>query len=222
MSSAAYPNALLSWTQRVNGETVWAADPNALAAEVDAIEQVIGVNPQNEPSALQGGTSQYSTLSQRVSESMLGQGHPYVQLGQVSSDVWHSTQTAALGHLGMNTLLYGWSNMTAGGSIVIQDQGIYLINADVVWPYLTGGWVTHVLMFNGNQMRRSIFNYDQFPTSGSNTYGERFINQNGYTETTFVGHVNAGTVVSIFVGNMSNQNPVSIVGSSLSAYFLRP
>lgn len=220
--SAAYPSSLLNWTARLNSQTVWAADPNTLAGEIDAIESFVGVNPHVEPSPRHGATYAFSNLSTRVSQAMLQTGHPFVELSKSGSVVYHSTATAGLGHLGMETIVAGWPDYVSGGSIVIKDTGVWAIHASVIWPYETGGFVTHTLMFGGSIMRRSVFNWDQFPASGSNTYGERFVNQNGATETNFLGKVNAGTVVSIYCGNMTNKSAVAIVGSTLSAYFLRP
>lgn len=220
--SAAYPSALLNWTQRVNSQTVFAADPNTLAAEIDAIETFVGTNPHIESAALTGGTKSYTNLSQRVSQTMLQTGHPYVQLGTTAGpNISYASGSTHVQHIGFNSV-NSWPKYISGGNIVIQDAGVWLINAKVTWDYATSGWVQHILYAGSGALRRAVFSYDQFPKGGSNNYGERFINQYGYTETTFLGKLTAGTVISVSGGNYTNRNPLLIESSSLSAYFLRP
>jgi hypothetical protein len=219
--SAAYPASLLNWTQRLNSQTVQAADPNTLAAEIDAVEQFVGTNPHIESSALTGATKTFTNLSARVSATMLQSGHPYIELGQSAEKVYHSTNGT---HVQKNTynVTSSWPNYISAGNIVIKDAGIWIVNANQVWDSAAAGWVMHILYAGSAQLRRSIFSYDQFPKGGSNSYGERFINQYGMTETTYVGRLSAGTVISVSSGNYTNRNPLLIESMSLSAYFLRP
>lgn len=222
--TAAYPASLLSWTQRVNGQTAWAADPNTLADEIDAVEQFVGLNPQIESSALTGATKTFASMSARLSDAMLQRGHPYVQISR--SNNWpvpynnssaHTTQNA------FNTVASGWPNYVhVGGNIVIQDTGVWLINAEQRWSYASSGWVMMEILTNGNVARRDIFSYDQFPASGSNTYGERFLNMDGHNESNFIARLNAGTVVNVASGNFTNVNPLNVQSMTLTAYYLRP
>lgn len=222
--AAAYPASLLSWTQRVNSQTVYAADPNTLAAEIDAVEQFVGINPQNEASALTGATASFSTLSQRVSAAMLQSGHPYIEVSNSANyNIWHSVNGNHLGNVGFHTTNSNWPNyIGSSGNVTIQDSGIWLINVHLVWAYASSGWVTHSLFKGSTGLRSSFFNYSMFPASGSNTYGERNLNGSGATETTFLGRLPAGTVVSVAAGNFTNVNPLPITGGSMSLYFVRP
>jgi hypothetical protein len=222
--AAAYPNSLLNWTARVNSQTVQAADPNTLAAEIDAIESAIGTNPQNEPSPLTNSVVSYANLSQRVSAAYLQSGHPYIGISG-SFNVSHSaslvfnpgTPTRPTGPPGTVYPAY----VGVSGNITIQDSGLWLINANQSWDYAQSGWVQHVLYVAGAQVRRSVFSYDQFPSGGSNSFGERFINQYGMTETTYLGRINAGSVVRVASGNYTNRSPILVESATLTAYYLR-
>lgn len=224
--TAAYPSALLNWTARVNSQTVQSADPNTLAAEIDAIEAFVGVNPHIEPSPLNGAPSTFSSLSARVTSAYLGTGHPFAQISQSAFNVSHSASLifgpgAPVSHLvGPKGTSYPVMFGT-GGNMFIRDTGLWLINANVAWDYATSGWVQHLLYVGASQARRSVFNYSQFPGSGSNNFGERFINEFGMTETTWLGRVNAGTIIKVGFQNCTNRNPIRVENYTLNAYFLR-
>jgi len=155
---------------------------------------------------------------------MLQNGHPYVEVGRSTPfNIYHSNTGTHMGKVGYTTTLTNWPGMvTGGGNITIKDAGIWLVNARLIWDYAGSGWVQQALYVNASLVRRDVFSYSQFAQSGSNTYGERFINQFGHTETTFMGRLGAGSVVSISAGNYTNRNPLPIENLSLSCYFLRP
>lgn len=223
--AASYPKSLLNWTARVNSQTVWAADPNSLAAEIDAIETAIGTMPMNEPTPLTNAVAEFSNMSQRITAAYLQSGHPYVDISQSGFKVYHGTAlTYAPGAptrpTGPPGTIYP-AYIGISGNLTIQDTGLWMINANTVWDYATAGWVQQVLFVGGAQARRSVFSYDMFPKSGTNSYGERFINQYGMTETTWLGRINAGTVIKVGLGNYTNRSPITIEAYGLNAYFLR-
>lgn len=229
MTAAAYPKSLLNWTSRLDSQTVFAADPNTLAAEIDAVETAIGVMPMNEPSPLTNSVSQFATMSARLSAAYLQSGHPYIEVSAGTFNLSHvSGGTGLQFNPGFPTRPVGPPGtvypayLGVSGNVTIQDTGVWLINAHQVWDYATTGWTQHVLYVGGAQVRRSIFNYNTFPSGGSNSFGERFINQYGHTETTWLGRVNAGTIVRVASGNYTNRSPLPVISTSLSAYFLRP
>lgn len=222
--SAAYPASLLNWTNRINSQTIFAADPNTLAAEIDAIEQFVGVNPHIESSALLVTNRTFTSLSARVSDAMLQKGHPFIQI--VRTNPWnvpHSTSTTHVlqNPYNINSSIVG-NYIISGGTITIQNTGLWLVNAEQVWSYAQSGWVMMELRSGSTTLRRNVFSYSQFPQSGSNTFGERFLGQSGHTETTYLGRLNAGTVISVSSGNFTNVNPLAVNSMSLSMYYLRP
>lgn len=224
--SAAYPKSLLNWTARLNSQTVFAADPNTLAAEIDAIESAVGTMPMNEPSPLTNAVSTFSSMSQRLSAAYLQSGHPYAEISRSAFPVPHSAvltfnpgnPTRPTGPPGVFYPAY----ISTAGYIQVQDTGVWMVNSNQVWDYATSGWVQNVLYVGGAQVRRAVFDYSMFPTSGSNSFGERFINQYGMTSMTWLGRINAGTLVRVASGNYTNRNPLLVESYSLSAYFLRP
>lgn len=225
---ASYPTSVVNWTQRINGETVWAADPNSLAAEITALETYIGPNPQIESTAVNGATKTFSSMSARLSAASQQTGHPFIEVS--------SNQSAGfkVPHSGFgandNTIKNYYSQVSgqwpgyvnANGFVTIKNAGIWLINVDQTWGYASSGWVQHILYNGGNQLRRSVFNYSGFPGSGSDAYGERFIGESGHTSSTFLGFLPASTVVSVSSGNYTNVNPLQVNSMSLSLYYMRP
>jgi len=222
--TAAYPSSILSWTQRVNSQTVWAADPNTLADEIDAVEQYIGINPQIESSALTSATKTFSSMSARLSDAMLQRGHPFIEINRSTNwNVYHNTSSTHTAKNAFNNVVSPWGNYVgSGGNITIRDTGVWFIEASQRWQYATSGWVMQELYAGSAIIDRDIFSYSQFPQSGSNVYGERFLNTDGYNKTTFLGRITAGTVVSVASGNFTNLSPLQVQSMSLSLYYLRP
>jgi hypothetical protein len=222
--TAAYPASILSWTQRVNSQTVWAADPNTLAAEIDAVEQYVGINPQIESSALTAATKTFSSMSARLSDAMLQRGHPYVSINRTSNwNVYHNSSGTHTTQNAFNNTVSGWGNYVgSGGSITIRDTGVWFIEAGQRWQYATSGWVMQELYAGGSVLDRDIFSYSQFPQSGSNVYGERFLYYDGYNKTTFLGRLTAGTSIHVASGNFTNLSPLQVQSMYLSLYYLRP
>lgn len=225
--SAAYPASVLNWTNRINSQTVFAADPNALAAEIEAIETIVGVNPQIESSALVGSSKVFSSLSARVSDAMLQRGHPFIQLQRTTP--WAVTHSNSTTHVTQNPYGtapyvqngYGTQSLQSG-VVIIQDAGLWMIDAEQRWDYAASGWVMQELYSGGTVLRRNVFSYSQFPSSGSNTYGERFLGLNGHTQTTFLGRLSAGTRISVASGNYTSSNPLNVNSMTLALYFIRP
>lgn len=222
--SAAYPASVLAWTNRINSQTVFAADPNALAAEIDAIETIVGTNPQIESAALSGSTRNFATLSARVSSAMLQNGHPYIQIQRANPwAVSHSNSTTHVTQNPYNIVSSTQGNFTLSNGVVnIQNTGVWLIDAEQRWDYAASGWVMQELYSGGTVLRRNVFSYSQFPSSGSNTYGERFLGLNGHTQTTYLGRLTQGTVISVASGNYTSSNPINVNSMTLTLYYLRP
>lgn len=221
--AASYPASVLAWTSRINSQTVQAADPNALAAEIDAIETYVGVNPHVESQARTGATKTFASLSARVSDAMLQNGHPYVEVYRSGAwSVYHSSSGSHVSKIPFNAAKSSWPNYFSAPNVTIKDAGVWYIKGHVVWQYATAGWVQAVLYDGSGQIDRSVFNYSMFPRSGSNSYGERFINQFGHTDVSYFGKLSAGSVISVSAGNYTNRNPLPIVSASLSMYFIRP
>lgn len=222
--AASYPGATLSWTSRINSQTIYAADPNTLAAEIDAIETYVGTNPHHEPHALTGGTKTFSNMSARLSSAMLQDQHPYYEIYRsTNQNISHSTASTHVQQNYFTTEKSSWSGYgISGGTVKIKDAGVWLIHATQKWNYTSSGWVQMQLLSGGSILDRDIFNYSLFPRSGSNSYGERFLNDDAYTHTSFLGRLGAGSVISVSSGNYTNSNPLAIQWMSMSMYFVRP
>jgi len=224
--AAAYPQALFSWTNRVNGQTVYAADPNELAAEVDAIESTLGTNAENEPAPLTNAVSKYATVSARISAAGLQTGHPYVTMVSKNFKVSHSLTPpfnpgATSKPTGAPGTVYP-AYYGTGGNLTIQDAGLWHIEVNQIWLNAPSGWVMTDLYVGSGVVSRDVFSYDQFPKSGSNAYGEKFVNLSGHTHNSYMGVIGKGTVVRVASQNCTPTSPLTVSFSNLTAYFLRP
>lgn len=240
---SSYPNAVFGGVNATNGETIYAADPNTLASEIAAVESTVGLNPQIESQPISGSPVSYSSLSARVSAAMRGDTHPYVDLFNVRAT--SSTYAFTVGHklaTDSNSIDYAvynppysiayqppYANATTAyvnsGYITIRDTGLWYIEANQVWDAMSSpqGYVKLFLEIgHGNLVRQDLFNYGQFPTGGSNTFGETYAFQNGYTHVEFMGVITAGTTVRCLSGNSTPINPFGVKSSTLRAYMIRP
>lgn len=225
--AAAYPQALFSWTNRVNGQTVYAADPNELAAEIDATEAILGTNPQNEQNPFTNSIAKYATVSARLSAANGQTTHPYVTMVSKNFKVAHhafpgvwnpgstSKPTGAPGTV--YPAYYG-----TGGNLTIQDAGLWLIEFNQIWLNASSGWVMTDLYVGSGIVSRNVFSYDQFPKSGSNAYGEKFEGLDGHTHNSFLGTIGKGTVVRVMSQNATPTSPLTVAFANMNAYFLRP
>lgn len=225
MGQAAYPKSIVSWTDRVNGEIIWAADPNSLAYEIQAIETAIGVNPQVEYSPPFGPPIQYDSESAKISAWGLGLNNPYLSLELDSFDVDWQQST---GPNGVDFQIYhppfrvrhDTHRYFDGVCMTVRATGLYLVTQRQQWEYRPRGWCRSECHVNGERRRQCVWSFDQFP-QGSNYYGQTYNGEYGETQTAHFEHMVAGDIVRVTLGNATDKQQLRCVQSSFDAYFLR-
>lgn len=159
MTVAIFPQSIVSWTDRIDElNTVFADDPNSLAAEIGAIENALGVLPAVEKYPIiasspvaqpligtsgvsSGNTIVYSSVDARLSDMLNGNQLPVCALSSPQQAIpnWQST--------GQN---YGvWNNYTVdfdpfgmynGTDITIPADGWWHFSAAQSWEWWSTGY----------------------------------------------------------------------------------
>lgn len=221
MSTPVYPKALSSWTPRIdNVDTIWAADPNTLAAEIVSIEQTIGTMPQVESPMPVGNPVTYANLSERVNAAMLQTEHPYAELYASNFHVRYGGPLYVLNYAIPNVFKkvsdnWGYFN---GSDITIKAPGLYLIDGFQVWSWYSSGYLLHILTVNDAIVRDDRWDWD-FPKSGPNSENYR----GHWARTGFSAMIplNKGDRVRIFSQNSTPNKSYLVYGSSFRIYYLK-
>lgn len=228
MAAPIYPSAIASWTDRIDqADTVWAKDPNSLAAEIVSMEKTLGTMPHVEGSVPVGNPVTYSSVSARISAVMLGSNMPYVSL---YLNPFNLTYGGTPGQAVYNTYKplqdqYGYFN---GQDITIQATGRYLIDAYQGWEPHNQGWLSISLVyqngiFSGGTtmlpgsvfLRGDTWNWDLSPV---NKYNPE--DSNGNTGLTWMGVLQKGVRVRVASQNGTTRNPYRVLNGSLKLQYL--
>lgn len=238
MSTPVYPKAISSWTDRIDQiNTVFAADPNTLAAEIIAVEKTIGTMPQVEPFPPVGNPVAYSNMSARITDTLLARQHPYVSLFNPAFNAGYGTAPDDAIYNVYKKLFdpFGYYN---GSDITIKTAGLYLIDVYQAWVPFTSGYMQLSLVINGIWTRGSLWQWN-FPSDGpvispggTVTFGgpnnpvipsqvNRYPRRNANTGFTWLGSLGQGDRVRVTSENGTTLNPYPVQNASLKAYYLR-
>jgi hypothetical protein len=220
-----FPKSIVSWTDRVNGEIIWAADPNSIAAEVVAIEKAIGINPQVEYSPPFGPPIQYASEAAKISAWGLGLNNPYLslQLDEFDIDWQQSTNINGPDFLVSHPPFHvrrDTHNYFDGLCMTVRATGLYLVIQHQEWEYRPSGWCRNQCHVNGECRRQCVWDFDQFP-QGNNRFGQTYNGERGFTDTIHFEHMVAGDLVRLFLGNATDKQHLRCHTSTFEAYFLR-
>jgi hypothetical protein len=222
MTTSIYPKSISSWTDRIDGSsTVWAADPNELASEIIAIEQVFGTQPNIEGKLPVGNPVTYSTVGARISDTLLRNQAPYVSLTAGRFTVPYYSTTAEHGrYISFNRAYDSTGKYFNGSDITIPKggTGLYIANSYVTWDYYTSGYVMSHLIINGVDWQSTRWDWD-FPTSGPDDASYK--NRWATTAFTWMGKLTAGTRVRVIAENGTAKNPYQAENAYLDLHYLR-
>lgn len=214
-----FPKAVVPWTDRIDEiNTVWANDPNSLAAEVIAVESTLGVMPQVEKSPYTGNPVTYGTVDARVSDVLAGTLQPYCSL-TVNDFKVYNNQGAGTGYgqyvrYGKNYDPYSYYN---GSDITIRATGLYIVNGWQSWEWHNSGFLHHSLFINGVWNAGDMWQWN-FTGTGPQAYTN---NRFATTNFCWVGVIPAGQRLRVVAENGTNKNPYSVANSWLRLYCLR-
>lgn len=224
---AVYPNSIFPWTARRNNlDVVWAADPNQLAAEIQAIETVIGPKPNVETGTWNNVPVSYADMNTRIAVAATDENKPYAMVarGQISVHVappadvdihFSAGKSVNLNFYNVESDNYGMYN---GTDLTVPTPGLYMIFANCSYS-TTGafrsGLIVHNLLINGNLVDSGYhaFNYPS----------EAIWDQLGdyaYTDTTYMAGMNTGDRISVQCVNATN-GVMSVEYATLRVFLVR-
>lgn len=224
MSIPVYPKALAGWTDKIDQvNTVFAADPNSLAAEILAIESTLGRMPQVEGSPPLGTPVTYGSVSERITDTLLGNQLPYVSLYAPAFNVGYGTAPIA-GIFNRYRVLADPHGFFNGSDITIPADGIYLVDVYQAWAPFTTGYVQVGLTINNVWTRGDIWKWD-FPDIGAAFLGrpqvDNYPNRNATHGFLWMGSLSKGDRIRVTSENGTPFNPYPTVGATLKAFYLR-
>jgi hypothetical protein len=189
---AVYPNSVFPWTARRNNlDVVWAADPNQLAAEVQAIESIVGTNPNVETSPPTGNALNYNTMSQRLTDANNNAELPYSLLSN-NNGFFIGAGQIIINTYASNNDPYGIWNGSDG---TIPCNGWWTISAEQKWNQhgnnFRGGNV-QILLLNGQLLESDIWNWDTFFGVPNEGYNQNVLASNGLTHVFWQGALHKG------------------------------
>jgi hypothetical protein len=159
---AVYPNGIVPWINRVDLiNTVYAADPNSLAAEIIAIETTVGTNPQIESAPPVGNPVTYSTLSARVHDVQMGNQLPVCTVVNQSFEVHGNSPTGVQNSYSKVLDPFGMYN---GTDITVKTPGWYDITATQGAGWASSGYAHFTLNISGVEVTNDFWNWD-FPAN---------------------------------------------------------
>lgn len=221
MSSASYPKAIASWTNRLDQiDTVWAADPNSLAAEILAVEQSLGAMPQVEGSVPVGNPVTYPSVGARISDTLLGNQKPYVSLYAGNFNVPYVTALSKAPHNTYRSFYDPWHYFN-GTDATIQADGLYAVRAYQLWDFYTSGFLHLLLAVNNVFVDGDLWNWGSFPVSGPYSYASNFAGRFAHTTINWLGALKKGDRVSVISENMTPKSPYRAVNGLLHISYQR-
>lgn len=218
--AAIYPKAVSTWTPRIDEvDIVWANDPNSLAAEIIATENTLGPMPHVESKPVVGNPISYPNVSARITDTFLGNQHPYVELSTSSFYTYYSSTGFDHGQYVNFRAAYDSHGYFNGSDITIKADGLYLIDSYVTWEYYNSGYVMSFIVINGVNSKSDRWSWNDFSRSGPSdaNYGGRWAT----TQPMWMGSLRAGTRVRIMAENGTPKNPYQVMNAYVRCYYLR-
>jgi hypothetical protein len=231
VSVASYPNALFTWgADRQNEIDVdWAADANGPAAEILAIENTLGLNPQIEKQPIVGPNPiVYPSVDDRISATLDGTGIPVCSLGNSELMVPNTLNCSAATNYGVwnsyDNVAYDPFGMYNGTVVTIPASGWWRITIGQYWDWWSTGY-HRCLWYVGDQWwRHDIWHWD---FAGNQVGGWWFTNDDvgqqrySHTSITWEGVLTQGTIMRVASENGCPHTPHRTWNQEFKAAFVR-
>lgn len=125
---AIYPAGLKSFQYRQDyTELVEAADVNVSYDEINAIETILGVNPQSD--IIDGKVNTWSTVGNRISAVRQGVSKPYCNVSSNNFLVSYNTGQ----QISWTSKTWDTHNMASGVTLTCPRSGVYSFDAYIRW-----------------------------------------------------------------------------------------
>lgn len=211
-----YPNGILPWVNRIDQQnTVFAADPNTLAADLIAVESTLGTNPQVELAPPVGVQVVYPNVSARIHDVQLGNQLPVVSLYNPAYNVPHSNTNPIL--VNYNALIdpFGFHN---GTDITVQASGWYIVTVQQSHDWASSGYFDTSLLVNSSAAANDRWSWDN-PENQPSLPG--FAPRGALQSFTWQGPLNKGDRLSVFNINVTSKSVMGVMFAYLRACFIR-
>jgi hypothetical protein len=215
MTNAVYPTGILPWTDRLDDvDDVLAIDPNTLAAEVEAVERVLGALPYTEKVPPSGQPIQYATVDARLSALANNSNAPLSEVTSASTTVpnWQGVGTN-FGQWNVYTAAYDPFSFFNGSDITIPDNGWYRVIAGQTWSWWSIGYNLLSIYSGATLLQQSKWDWDftgNVPTG--QWQGGNGTHRDGDTHVSWEGRLYAGSRIRVLSEN-GTSNPVQPVSN---------
>ena len=159
---AIFPESIAAWTDRRDSiDTIWANDPNALAAEVVAIENTLGVMPHVEKHPIMGSSKTYDSVDARISDIVQGNNIPVLSMSSREQHI-HNWRSAGSNYGEWNSYNpdYDPFNMYNGTDVTIPADGWYHVSIAQSWDWWSTGYHGHWFWIDGRYYRHHHWFWD--------------------------------------------------------------
>jgi len=160
-----YPKSILPWSDRVDDvDVVRANDPNSLAADVIAIEDTLGVMPQQMKAPMLGNPVNFVNVDQRLDYLSSGQNIPIAQLYNTTGMQVAGAQGPGTNYGMYNSYQVAQDPFAAAGQPMYNGSDITMpvtawcsIDSNQFWEWWSNGYSGMGLYVGGN-----LVDYDKW------------------------------------------------------------
>jgi hypothetical protein len=205
-----FPEGVITWTDRQDEQdTIWANDPNSIAAETVAIEATLGAMPQVEKTPLAGPQVTYTSVDARLSAMAQGQNLPLVELKNAEFDVANGQGIGSqFGQWNSYGTVYDPFGMYNGTDITIPCDGWWLVSIGQYWDWWSQGYHGVWFWIDGVWYRHHHWFWD-FPENNPTGpwMGGIDVERPSHTSVTWQGVLKTGQRLRALSENGSNHTP---------------
>lgn len=210
MGKAVFPKGVFPWTDRIDlVNTIFANDPNSLAAEVGAIESTLGAMPQV-ANPISGTAITYNTVSARIQDVQMGNLEPVVTVVNPSFQIKDLDDYKTAPYNSYNKLYdpFGWYN---GSDITVKVDGWYTVTVQQTVDWWSTGFVRIVLLIGGTGVCDDFWDWD-FP---ANVPAGRWKDRDKTMTITWQGIIHAGQRVRVTTENATQKSQLGVESAYL-------
>lgn len=235
--TAVYPNGIVPWSPRVdNQDTIYAKDPNTLAAEIQAVEGALGANPHIEKTRPTGGSVKYTNVDARMHDLLVGGQKPVVYLSnpntfyvKASSDNIGAKGVPTIGgvpgYVNAYRVSYDPFGYYNGNDITIKATGWYSIWLGQRIYWWSSGVAQLFLLYSGAsgeagvaaEIASDFWTWD-FPANKS---GGVWIKRNKFMRATWEGPLQKGQRIYGVTWNGTSQGQMKVDWARLALTYHR-
>lgn len=212
---AVYPNGIVPWSNRVDRlNTVYAVDPNTLAAEVVAIQSTIGTNPQIESSTPVGTKVVYATVNARIHDVQMGNQLPAIT---VTAPTFSVKNDGVLHTNSYPNTSFDPMSLANGIDFTVKAPGWYRVWAKQRYFWAASGFVMVKLTVGSNVVDEDFWSWD----FSENKPGGNWHNQPKMLSVMYEGVIQRGQRVSVTSVNSSNLTLLQVDQAVLKLSWVR-